>query len=144
MTPSRTEHAKMAVQKQLRPLRVNGQRGAKIPPGPRDESAHVRIVEPCRGQRETPRRQVQAGHLARPTRPTRRRTWPSSRSPWTLGRTPSTDGYAPPTSYSDVNVVYLRGWKSHTAASAERSLSRGLNRRRSSWFGTWPFAQDWV
>jgi hypothetical protein len=44
---------------------VNRQRGAKIPTGPGDEPAHVRIVEPCRGQRETPRQLVQAGHLAR-------------------------------------------------------------------------------
>jgi len=36
-----------------------------------------------------PRQHVQAGHLARPSRPTRRRTYPSSRSPWTRGRAPS-------------------------------------------------------
>ena len=36
------------------------------------------------------------------------------------------------------------GWNSHTAVSAERTLWRGSKRRRSSWFGTWPLAQDWV
>lgn len=104
--------------------------------------AHAQIAQPRRDQKRchgiTSGPSIWYAQLGRRSP----RTHPSLRSHWTCGWKRYQKFHGHCTSGSDVEYGKTTGWNSHPAGSAERALSRGLNRRRSSWFGTWPIAQD--
>jgi hypothetical protein len=136
VNPARSEDRKMVYDGNFLHFMVRGsvgqyfQRAGGRPARARTD--HPAVV----GSTEMPRHHILAVHLARSSRPTRRRTRQSLRCHWTSVRTHTAEVYAHSTSGSDVECDIPRGCNSQTAVSAERTLSRGLNRLRSSWFGT--------
>jgi hypothetical protein len=136
VNPARSEDRKMVYDGNFLHFMVRGsvgqyfQRAGGRPARARTD--HPAVV----GSTEMPRHHILAVHLARLSRPTRRRTHQSLRCHWTSVRTHTAEVYAHSTSGSDVECDIPRGCNSQTAVSAERTLSRGLNRLRSSWFGT--------